>query len=171
MASGIPMAFDLPLLIPKAIAWAETQSENALCVGRALDQQFLSIAKSVGVESPERIRILDVPSIPMPYDTQLGQAAIDTGLLGPDIVGLTLGYAILVCFGYGQDVRLLSHEFRHVYQYEQAGSIAAFLPKYLKQIFAVGYYHAPFEIDARAHERHANKSSKPTPDCTASHQR
>ncbi len=42
--------------------------------------------------------------------------------------------------------RLLRHEFRHVHQYEKAGSISAFLPIYLGQI------DAPLEADARAHE-------------------
>jgi len=82
------------------------------------------------------------------------QAALGTGLLGPGMVGLTLGYGVYICRGHGT-VRLLSHEFRHVYQYERAGSIAAFLPVYLHQIATVGYYNAPFEIDARAHERSA----------------
>jgi hypothetical protein len=48
--------------------------------------------------------------------------------------------------------RLVSHECRHVYQYETHGSIAAFLPIYLLQIATVGYVNAPFEQDARAHE-------------------
>jgi hypothetical protein len=153
------MTFDLrsslPQLAPKAIAWAETQSENALRSGRSLDETFLSIAKGVGVAHPEQIRILDVARLPMPDDPHLKQAAVATGLLGPGMVGLTLGYAVLVCPGYGRDVRLLSHEFRHVYQYEQAGSIAAFLPVYLQQIVTVGYQNAAYERDARAHERHA----------------
>jgi hypothetical protein len=46
---------------------------------------------------------------------------------------------------------LLSHECRHVYQYEAAGSIAAFLPVYLQQIATVGYESAPFDR-TRAHE-------------------
>lgn len=49
-------------------------------------------------------------------------------------------------------VRLASHECRHVVQYEEAGSIAAFLPGYLKQLADVGYENAPYEIDAKAHE-------------------
>ena len=68
------------------------------------------------------------------------------------MVGLTLGYGVYVCHGHGS-IRLLSHEFRHVYQYEHAGSIAAFLPAYLQQIVTVGYNNAPLEVDARAHER------------------
>lgn len=82
------------------------------------------------------------------------QALIATGLLGPGMIGLTLGYAVLVCAGHGKDVRLLSHEVRHAHQYEQAGSIAAFLPVYIKQIVTPGYHNAPFEKYARAHERH-----------------
>ena len=39
------------------------------------------------------------------------------------------------------------------HQYEEAGSIADFLPVYLKQIVEFGYDSAPLEVDARAHER------------------
>ena len=67
------------------------------------------------------------------------------------MVGLTLGYSIFIVNGHVND-RLLSHELRHVQQYERAGSIAAFLPTYLSQIVDLGYENAPFEIDARAHE-------------------
>lgn len=91
-------------------------------------------------------------SLPLPGDPELKQAALATGLLGPSMIGLTLGHGIYVCHGHG-NIRLLSHEFRHVHQYEQAGSIAAFLPAYLQQIVDVGYDKAPFEVDARAHER------------------
>jgi len=72
-------------------------------------------------------------------------------MLGPDMAGLTLGYGIYVRHGH-DTLRLLSHEFRHVYQYEAAGSIAAFLPGYLQQIVTVGYDDAPLEVDARVHE-------------------
>lgn len=89
--------------------------------------------------------------MPVPGDRALQSAAIEAGLLGPDAVGLTLGYAIFVRCGY-QTRRLLSHELRHVHQYEQYGSVAAFLPVYLRQVIEMGYRDAPFEMDARAHE-------------------
>jgi len=92
-----------------------------------------------------------VESLPLPEDEMLRRAALETGLLGPGMVGLTLGYSVLICRGH-DSLRLLSHEFRHVHQYEQAGSIAAFLPVYLRQVATVGYSNAPFEIDARAYE-------------------
>jgi hypothetical protein len=76
---------------------------------------------------------------------------LETGLLGPTMVGLTLGYAVYICHGH-ETTRLLSHEFRHVYQYEAAGSVASFLPVYLRQIVDYSYDRAPFEVDALAHE-------------------
>jgi hypothetical protein len=91
----------------------------------------------------------------MPQDPSLQAAAVQTGLLGPGMVGLTLGYSVFVCRGH-EARRLLAHEFRHVFQYEQNGSIAGFLPVYLQQIVALGYRNAPFEVDACAHESAAS---------------
>jgi hypothetical protein len=142
----------LPLLIPKAIAWAEAQSSSIRQIGQPLNDALLSVARSVGVMHPELIRVAEVHRLPLPDDPALRQAALTTGLLGPNMIGMTFGYGIYVCHGQST-IRLLSHEFRHACQYEQAGSIAAFLPTYLQQIVAVGYNNAPFEIDARAHER------------------
>ena len=88
----------------------------------------------------------------MPSDPQLSAAAEQTGFLEPGMVGLTLGHSVFIRHGH-ETPRLLSHEFRHVYQYEQAGSIADFLPVYLLQIVESGYPAATFEIDARVHER------------------
>jgi hypothetical protein len=143
----------LPLLIPKAIAWAEAQSSSIGKIGQPLNDALLSVARGVGVMHPELIRVAEVPQLPLPEDPELQQAALATGLLGPNMIGMTFGYGIYICHGH-RTKWLLSHEFRHAFQYEQAGSIAAFLPTYLQQIVTVGYHNAPFEIDARAHEVH-----------------
>ena len=87
----------------------------------------------------------------MPEDRELQAAAVQTGLLGPHMAGLTLGYSVFVRRGH-DTWQLLSHEFRHVAQYERAGSIADFLPVYLRQIVEAGYFNAPLEKDAREHE-------------------
>lgn len=150
---SIDLRAALPALVPKAIAWAESQHAHIVQWGRPLNDNLLTLATSVGVLHPDRIRVAEVPRLPLPDDPDLRQAAIATGLLGPNMVGLTLGYGIYVCQGHGT-IRLLSHELRHVHQYEHAGSIAAFLPAYLQQIVSVGYHNAPFEVDARTHERH-----------------
>jgi hypothetical protein len=139
-------------LIPKFIAWAERQSLQISCMGQPLNNALTSLASSVGVIRPEQIRVVEVDSLPMPDDPDLKWAALEIGLLGSNMIGMTLGYGIFVCRRQGT-IRLFTHEFRHVFQYEKAGSIAAFLPVYLHQILTVGYSNAPFEADARAYER------------------
>ncbi len=147
----IEFATKLLELLPKAIAWAEAQSRIILEQGMPLPAPGISDARIVGVANPELIRVALVPSLPLPDDEDLRAFAMQTGLLGPELHGMTLGHGIFVVHGHvtGQ---LLSHEYRHVYQYERAGSIAAFLADYLQQIGSVGYLDAPLEIDARNHE-------------------
>ncbi len=100
---------------------------------------------------PELVRVSEVDAVPIPDDPQLREAALTAGFLGPGTIGLTLGYGIYIVRGHRSN-RLVSHECRHVYQYEAAGSIRAFLPRYLEQVLSVGYAAAPFEVDARQHE-------------------
>jgi hypothetical protein len=145
------LASALPGLLPKAIAWAEAQSSDIIKSGAPLTNLELRLAHWVGVQEPERVRILEVTAIPRPEDPELRLAADQTGLLGPPTIELTLGYGIFVVAGYRTN-RLVSHECRHVYQYEVAGSIREYLPVYLHQIVSVGYEAAPLEVDARAHE-------------------
>lgn len=142
---------DLPRLMPRAVAWAEVVAAHVASTGEPLDASGLSDAKTVGVQRPERVRVLMVDHLPLPSDSDLQAAALETGLLGPTMTGLTLGHSILIRHGQ-MSRRLLSHECRHVFQYEQAGSIAEFLPLYLQSIMQVGYFDSPFEKDARAHE-------------------
>lgn len=153
------MTFDLtsllPTLLPRAIAWAEFQQQHVAQVGTPLSAQGQSLARAVGVKRPELIRVKVVDALPLPEDPELRAVALQTGLLGPGMIGLTLGYAVFACRGHDADPRLLSHEFRHVYQYEVLGSVASFLPVYLQQIAQFGYNDAPLEVDARAHEKSA----------------
>jgi hypothetical protein len=146
------MNFDLqsilPALILKAIAWGETQATKIAQKGLGLGNSLVPVARNAGVQYPERIRIAEVRRLPLPKDPELKRVALATGLLGPNMIGLTLGYGIYVCHGY-MSISLLSHEFRHVYQHKTAGSIAEYLPVYLQQIATFGYHNALYEIDAR----------------------
>ena len=152
MGSDFDLRSALPSLLPGAVAWAEARSAEAGVAGSALDADGIAVARLVGVQHPELVRIFVVDSLPLPDDVGLRTVALQTGLLGPSMVGLTLGHSILICRGH-ESIRLLSHELRHVHQYEAHGSIAGFLPVYLEQIATLGYWNAPFEIDAREHER------------------
>jgi hypothetical protein len=140
----------LPRLLPRAVAWAEEVAAQAAACGTRLSARELVDAQSVGVRHAETIRVCVVESIPLPADKELLAAARTTGLLGPT-TGLTLGYSILICHGH-MSRRLLTHECRHVMQFERAGSLACFLTRYLDAVVQHGYWDCEFERDARAHE-------------------
>jgi hypothetical protein len=141
----------LPYLLLEAIAWADAQAAHCASSGRPLDEGEAQLARRVGVTHPERVRVALVDALPLPDDPALRAAALESGLLGPGAIGLTLGHSVFVRAGH-ETVRLLSHELRHVHQYEEAGSIAGFLPGYLQQIIEFGYAASPLEQDARRHE-------------------
>jgi hypothetical protein len=141
----------LPYLLLEAIAWAEAAAAHGAGSGRPLDDHEMQVARGVGVTHSERVRLAVVDALPIPDDPALRAAALDSGLLGQGAIGLTLGHSVFIRHGH-LTRRVLSHELRHVYQYERAGSIAGFLPGYLQQILEYGYAASPLERDARRHE-------------------
>ncbi|WP_322039069.1 hypothetical protein [Burkholderia diffusa] len=147
----IDLADILPSALPDAVAWADAQAAHGLARGVPLTPAQADDARIVGVAQPERIRVVVADRLPFPDTPALGAIARDTGLLAPGTIGLTLGHAVFVLRGHDTR-RLLTHEFRHVHQYEEAGSIGAFLARYLHEIATVGYHDAPLEADARQHE-------------------
>ena len=142
---------DLLTILPLAIDWVEKFSEKVCTEGRVLTQEEQRLAREVGVSNPEKIRVWFFKDFPYPTNPILKSAVETTGLLGPGMLGLTLGHGICIAEDQLTD-RLLSHECRHVHQYEKFGSIASFLSEYLNQIIEYGYYFAPLEVDARNHE-------------------
>lgn len=154
------LAQELPRLLPKAVAWAEVESARFLQSGKSLDASQCALARAAGVRHPERVRVARVDSIPRPGDPQLREAAAQVGLLGPDTVGLALGYAVLLKTGFADDAEVLAHELRHVRQYECYGSIKAFLSVYLPQLVQFGYAQAPLEVDARG-----DAAGEASPEC------
>jgi hypothetical protein len=147
----IDLSEELPRLLPLAVDWAASCSSEILKTGVPLSSHEVHLARSVGIRYPERVRIKIVPAIPLPEDVELRAAALQAELIGPSTRGLTLGYGVYLVHGRMCD-RLIRHECRHVYQYEQAGSIEAFLTKYIPDVLEHGYWNAPDEVDARAWE-------------------
>lgn len=138
-------------LLSKAVVWAEACSKDLLLRGLPLENSQIKIACKVGVAHPELIRILAIEHFPRPDDPYLATAFDEYQMLGDNCAGLTLGYGIYIRKGCA-NIRLLSHEFRHVYQYEKAGSIASFFAAYIPQVLLGGYYNSQLEVDARSHE-------------------
>src|SRR4051812_10977955 len=147
------LASQLPVIAERTIEWAKGREAAALAGGIALTHGQQKLARAVGVRFPERIRLVVVDQIPLPDEPLLRKAAQGVGLSQSWAAGLTLGHAVMIRRGFEQDARLLSHEFRHVAQYETMGGIGPFLVSHLKSLVEHGYEDSPFEKDARAHER------------------
>jgi len=146
------LAAQLSVMAPRVVTWAEKLSAQGRAHGVSLTPAQQRIARASGVREPAKIRILVVDRIPLPDEPELRAAALEVGLSQSSALGMTLGYAVVVVRGYQDNVRLLSHEFRHVAQYEACGGIAPFLAMHLADLAAFGYEDSPFEVDARAHE-------------------
>ena len=144
--------YNLERLTEKAIIWAQEQSHIILETGTSLSASEVELAKVVSVEHPELVRVIEVDTIPAPSDPEIKSIVESTGLFGPNIAGITFGYGIYIKKNQRNN-RLMSHELRHVYQYEQAGSVRNFLLNYIHELLSVGYANAPLELDAKNHEQ------------------
>ena len=138
-------------LIERAIAWVEEREATIAQYGRPLDELEVVDARAVGVKSPDLVRVLEVDAIELPTNAELRGLAEASGAFSDATFGMTFGHGICMIRG-RTNRRRLSHELRHVYQYEEAGSVAQFIPVYLSQVLSVGYVNSPLEVDARAHE-------------------
>jgi len=136
-------------LLPIASAYTRQQEAYILEHGRPLTADETNIASSVGVRFPERVRVLNVDSIPLPEHESLRSLMIKHGLGSNQTVGRTMGYGIYLKRRSSTNVRLMRHELTHVAQYERFGGIERFLMEYMNQIFRFGYARAPLEMEAR----------------------
>jgi hypothetical protein len=150
--SNAALEAELPLLASRAVTWAQGMAQNAAHAGAPLSPALRALARRAGVRAPERIRIVVLDEIPLPEEPELKAAALKVGLSSSGAAGMTLGFGVFLRRGYEKDIRVLSHEFRHVAQYEASGGIAGFLAVHLADLVAFGYEDSPFEVDARAHE-------------------
>ena len=145
-------AADIAAVSGLAADWAESYASQAIAHGTPLGDAQVAVARTVGVRDPARVRIYVVDELPAPKDPVLVAAAGRIGLMPQAASGMTLGYAVLLKRGAQDDARLLSHELRHVAQYEEKGGIRPFLAVHIPQLMQFGYEDSPFERDARAHE-------------------
>ena len=143
-------------LLPLACAWAEEQERVILESGEALTQEQIADATRIGVQHPDRVRLLRVAKIPTPTHPQLAEASQATNLISPNTIGLTVRYGIFIHEDYWANRNLLVHELAHTMQYERlGGSIEAFLRQYLFECITFGYPEAPLEQEALRIEREA----------------
>lgn len=141
----------LRIFCPLVLLWGTFLHWTITYRGRPLEPWEEAIARKVGVTHPDQIRLITVRDMPFPMLPGLRRLAERHGMSRDGAHGLTLGHGIFIKDGC-YSVRLLSHECRHVYQYEQAGSTRKLLTRYLEEVLEYGYSNAPLEKDARNHE-------------------
>lgn len=141
---------DLVRVLPKAIAWIAECEERIMRYGERLTPGQLLDAKAVGVNFPERVRLLRVPSILFPLDPELAALAVEEKLITQTTDGLTARYGIFVCARAWTNRHLIAHELTHTAQYERLGGIGEFLSVYIPECNGGRYPDTPMERDAEA---------------------
>jgi hypothetical protein len=135
-------------LLPLAAQWAADQQNRILRDGVPLSIRELAAALKVGVQDPERVRLLQVEIIPSPTHPAL-QAAYQMANFVPTAPrGLTLHHGIFIRADYWRDRSLIVHELVHTAQFERLGGIQPFLRQYLMECATVGYNKSPLETEA-----------------------
>lgn len=135
-------------LLPLATQWAIEQQARILREGVPLSMRELAAALKVGVQDPERVRLLQVEIIPSPTHPLL-QAAYQRANFVPTAPrGLTLHYGIFVRADYWRDRALIVHELVHTAQYERLGGLQPFFRQYLMECSTVGYHKSALENEA-----------------------
>ena len=138
------------MLLALAAGWATEEEQKILRDGVSLSEKEIGDARAIGVLSPDRVRLLQIETIPRSSQPQLKAACDAIDFLTPATRGLTLGYGIFIrsdCWG---DQLLVVHELAHVAQYERLGGILPFLRRYLFECLTVGYSASPLELEAIA---------------------
>lgn len=135
-------------LLPVACKWAEAQEALILQKGNPLSAQLMEDAAKIGIVNPDKVRMFNVFTIPIPGDPILREACSTTNLVTKKTAGLTLHYGIYIRADCVSDHPLHVHELVHVAQYERLGGMQAFLQQYLYEVITIGYPSAPMEQEA-----------------------
>ena len=139
------------VLLPLACAWAKRQESIILKTGVPLSAAQADTATRLGIQSPERIRLLAVARVP-PLNWLLRSIGRGLGISSDQTIGMTLRYGIFIREDHWGERRLLVHELAHVAQYERMGGFRAFLRQYLEECINPGYPLGDLEQEAKSAE-------------------
>lgn len=135
-------------LIPMASEWVEAQETMILANGVPLTEKQRSIASKIGIKNTDKIRLLQVKSIPEPENFILNEASKAIGFISCNTLGITYRYGIYIRHDYWENESLIIHELTHTLQYERLGGIIDFLNQYIKECIYYGYNNSPLEKEA-----------------------
>ncbi len=147
------------VLLPQYIDWAHQIEAEGLKNGEPLSAEHLALAAEIGIESPEKVRVIYTDLVPYPYENLalklLGEAI---GVIGEGIVNnaQVFGYSIYVRHGYELDRPKMAHELVHVLQIERS-NLTDVITQHIYDMAEYGYENAPLEAEAfEANKRYSN---------------
>jgi hypothetical protein len=135
------------LLAPLALQWLNETEAALQSKRRSLTEEEATMARTVGVRHPGRVRVVILAQFPLPGDEILRAEATKYGLGSSAEGGRTMGYVIMLKEKYAQQRWILAHELVHVAQQERMGR-EAFLRRYIAEQELMGYRRAPLELEA-----------------------
>lgn len=135
------------LILPLVHFWAKRHERDILRHGSRLSMQQLEDAARVGVQEPDRVRVLFVEKVPPHMPRFLRKIAARLGVGPPTTAGMALGHGIYVRADQSGRRDLLVHELVHTAQYERLG-FRRFLLQYLGECLADGYPSGKLEAEA-----------------------
>lgn len=138
-----------PLLVPIATFWVVRQQRRILAQGVPLSTLQMEDAQALGIQYPDRVRLLMLSRVPLPLGSLARLARPLVGTSFSDTSGLTAFYGIYLRSEVAHDRNLIAHELTHTRQYETLGGVRPFLRRYLEECLTHGYFAAPLEIEAR----------------------
>lgn len=138
------------ILLPQYIDWAYEIDRKGQDIGHPLDKKELLLASEIGIEHPEKVRIVYVDEVPFPYENfalkLFGEAV---GLVGEGIINnaQVFGYSIYARKDFALNRPKLAHELVHVLQIERA-SLDKVVTQHFSDMAEYGYDKAPLEVEA-----------------------
>ena len=136
------------LIVQLMVNWSGQWQQHILKHGAPLDDKGIQDAKCVLIAAPEKVRVLEVPNVPMPPQRLLYSTLVKSGVFSLDACGLTLEYGIFLKTGALPLQYWLTHELVHVAQYERMGGLALCQRQYLQECLRVGYEQSALEQEA-----------------------
>ncbi len=109
------------------VEWVRTIEIEGQAHSIALTPKQIELAARIGIEHPEKVRLVYVDEIPFPSeDPQMRKIGEELGFVGPGITNnaQAFGYTIWVRNGFDLTWPLLAHELVHVQQIERNASSA-----------------------------------------------
>lgn len=133
---------EIEIALPKSVAEVRKSEAISLKYGRPLNAKEMELARAVGVNYPEKIRVYFTNDFP-----------IDEKTLGPGgvVIALTMNYGIFVkpeILPHRKAyLEVITHEFAHVVQFETLG-IDGMSRRFMLEKYVLGNKLIPIERDA-----------------------